>query len=390
MAMTYKIWAGLVLALVMGLVAITPALAQDQACASPAFFIRGLEVEEEAASGDQARRQATQHAIAEAWQLLIDRLVLADQDASVLDEVVASDMLEFTSIVAETVLSKRYIGTLDFCFEREAVRRVFNQYRIQHAELTSEQLLLLPVFITASGRPYLWREPNPWKGEMLRILPDHNGLLDLHVPSGLALARSVSAEAVATGDQKTLARMAKADDVPMVIVTSARIVRNAFGGSGPLTPFGGGGQRSADQFDVVVSATLYDQEGNRISTIQTSRLPLAEEASDQFAYLARDIIDKIENVWRRANRVDFTDDNLIRLTLTPGSMQDWVATLEMLAALPPVEGYEVRQLSAAAGVVDLVLVGSRDAFDYALGQAGFQLTANDDAFVGGFVLTRVQ
>ena len=365
-----------------------------EACESPAFLIRGLEVEETASSGDRARRLATQKAIGKAWEELINRLVLADQNITVLTEVVASDMLKFTRIDSETVLSRRYIATLDFCFDREAVRRVFTQHRIAHAELTSERLLLLPVFVAASGRANLWREPNPWRAEMLRVLPDHNGLLDLHIPSGFAFARSVSAAALLAGDKNTLQRMARSDDVPMVIVSTASIASNLLSGPTPFDPNtanGNGGRGLGSGYEVLVEATLYDQEGNRISNIQSSRLPLAaDQLDEQFAYLARDIIGKIENVWRRANRVDFTDDNLIRLSLTPQSMGEWVATLDMLESLPPVEGYQVRQLSASSGVVDLVLVGSRDAFDYALGQEGWRLVNNADGGVGGFVLTPVQ
>lgn len=371
--------------------------ATGEACESPAFLIRGLEVEETASSGDRARRLATQKAIGKAWEELINRLVLADQNITVLTEVVASDMLKFTRIDSETVLSRRYIATLDFCFDREAVRRVFTQHRIAHAELTSERLLLLPVFVAASGRANLWREPNPWRAEMLRVLPDHNGLLDLHIPSGFAFARSVSAEALLDGDKNTLQRMARSDDVPMVIVSTASIASNLLSGPTPFdpntsnNPDGRGGRGLGSGYEVLVEATLYDQQGNRLSNIQSSRLPLAaDQLDEQFAYLARDIIGKIENVWRRANRVDFTDDNLIRLSLTPQSMGEWVTTLDMLESLSPVEGYQVRQLSATSGVVDLVLVGSRDAFDYALGQVGFRLVNNADSGVGGFVLTPVQ
>ena len=354
---------GAVLWAILGVFA-SPAPARAiEACESDAFLITKLHAEAEASTGQLARKIATEATRARAWQILLDRLVLGGQDAAALREVDALSMVHFTRVVRETVLSNRYIAQLDYCFDRQLVRGLFREHSIAYAEFMSERIMLLPIFIK-SGRGHLWRKPNPWKASMENILPEHRGLVRLGIPSGVAIERSISGAGILSQGRAYLTKAAELDAAAMVLVSTAE-VQNGI---------------------LVVAGTLYHRDGRKLAETNALRVEAGGNINAALDNLAADFVEEIEQVWKQANRVDLERETSVRVSVAVESLEQWFGLEAKLKRLAPIERIDLRQFSATEAVMDMALIGSRDTLDYALEAAGYALSVNEDAGIGGYVL----
>ncbi|MEC8727191.1 MAG: hypothetical protein VXX58_00250, partial [Pseudomonadota bacterium] len=305
------------------------------------------------------------------WQILINRLVISGQNIKPLMETEPNDLLLFTRVQNETVLSSRYIADLDYCFDRQLVRQLFRENNIAYAELISDRIMLLPVFISGD-RANLWKQPNPWKNTLERILPDHNGLVRLSIPSGLVLERSITGQGIIADRETVIAKAAQLDQVSMVLLTTARVTISSAG------------------LELAVTGGLYNRNGQQLAALEETRLPMTK-STDLPSYLntlGQDMIANIEQVWREVNLVDLNAQNMLRLSVEIISLEEWFALLANLKDLSPVEQLELRLLSADMAVMDVTLNGSSEAMDYALEQIGFRIEPNPDTSVGGFFLIK--
>ena len=362
---------GIIISLLLWIVALSVPAYADEACESDAFLIKNHHAEAEAATGNLARKQATDTALDTAWQILINRLVISGQKIMPLMEIEPNDLLLFTRVQNETVLSSRYIADLDYCFDRKLVRQLFRENNIAYAELISDRIMLLPVFISGD-RANLWKQPNPWKNTLERILPDHNGLVQLSIPSGLVLERSITGQGIIADRERVIAKAAQLDQVSMVLLTTARVTISSAG------------------LELAVTGGLYNRNGQQLVALEETRLPMTN-STDLPSYLntlGQDMIANIEQVWREVNLVDLNAQNMLRLSVEIISLEEWFALLANLEDLSPVEQVELRLLSADTAVMDITLNGSSEAMDYALEQIGFRIEPNPDTSVGGFLLIK--
>ncbi|MGB1036705.1 MAG: hypothetical protein ACPGYQ_05735, partial [Candidatus Puniceispirillales bacterium] len=219
---------GIIISLLLLIIALSVPAYADKACESDAFLIKNHHAEAEAATGNLARKQTTDTALDTAWQILINRLVISGQNIMPLMEIEPNDLLLFTRVQNETVLSSRYIADLDYCFDRKLVRQLFRENNIAYAELISDRIMFLPVFISGD-RANLWKQPNPWKNTLERILPDHNGLVRLSIPSGLVLERSITGQGIIADRETVIAKASQLDQVSMVLLTTARVTISSAG-----------------------------------------------------------------------------------------------------------------------------------------------------------------
>ena len=359
----------IILSIVLMLTIFTLSAHANEACEYEAFLIANHHAEAEASTGNLARKQATDEALKSAWRKLINRLVIAGQDITPLMQIEPINVVLYMRVQNETVLTTRYIADLDYCFDRELVRQLFREYNIAYAELVSDRIMLLPIFISGD-RTNLWKQPNPWKNTLERILPNHNGLVQLSIPSGLILERRITGQGIIADPKSAIATAASLDNVSMVLLTSARVTIASSG------------------LELAVTGGLYDRDGNQLAELEETSMPVTN-STDLPKYLdqlGQDMIANIEQVWRQVNLVDLNAQNMMRLSVTITSLEEWFQLLTRLENLSPVETVQLRQLSADEAVMDITINGSPEAMDYALEQLGFRIESNPDTSVGGFVL----
>ena len=332
-----------------------------QTCPGKAFLVRGVEVSASAGSGSEARAVATQQGLEQAWRSLAGRLLLeggTDQggDAAGADAVL-DDMVDHIRVVNETVLSQRYIATFDYCFDRGKIRAHFAGLGARHAELVSAPMLVLPVW-NGGGGARIWRRPNPWVEAWEEVLEGRDGLVTLRLPQSLAVERAVSPEAAREGRRETLARAAGIEEAEKVIVTV-------------MTP-----RVEGDTMTVSVSAGLHGRGGVLESVFYDldSHSFAVDSAEESMLWLAGQIAEGIERVWRDVNAVALEETApAFALRIPADDIAEWRGMVDRLRSLSPVERVGVLQLARGGGVVRVELSSSMQSFVYALEAEGLAI-----------------
>jgi hypothetical protein len=85
------------------------------------------------------------------------------------------------------------------------------------------------------------------------------------------------------------------------------------------------------------------------------------------------MLESIDEIWRRTNVVNLGDGGILMISVKTRSNKEWVATLDILRALQPVESLSVVKLDSDGGIVRLKLAGSVRSLSYALERRGLKL-----------------
>ena len=132
----------------------------QQTCILPAFSVNNVNIDEIADTGTLARETGISKASAYAFERVLGRLLLAEEDVfELLSRVKSQDYLDYLHIHKETTLARRYIGEIDFCFDAREVRGLFRKNGMGWAELVSPPIVTMPIWKEASGA-VVWNENN--------------------------------------------------------------------------------------------------------------------------------------------------------------------------------------------------------------------------------------
>ena len=327
----------------------------DGSCQTSAFFIEGVEVSARANDAEVARQMAMDEALEAAWKRLAGR-VLLEPEAMTFDNASVRNLVDYVRIDKETVLPKRYLATLTYCFDRDMTRAYLDERDLVHAELRSSPMLILPVW-NMSDQPRLWRRPNPWAEAWTALMRQRDGLVDLKLVGSLGTERALTAEDVTAFDSYSLARAAQLEGVEQVVVTV-------------VTPRMEGGRLKA-----AVQATLFDRQGVKESEFfrRDDVVFSSVETAGSMAELAAEIEGQIEYVWRDVNRISLRESGAFTLRIDASSVRQWSQQLALLKSLAPVEDLKVMQLDSGGGQVRLMLSSSMRSLNYALESAGLDL-----------------
>jgi hypothetical protein len=338
---------------------VSPVLAQstDNTCSSDVFYIQNIETSAVADTSQKARVAATTKALLAAWQALNGRLLLSGQTLQT--NFTAEDVmpyLDYTRVVSETVLPSRYIATFDYCFDPVKVRDFYGFNNLRHAELFSDPILVLPIWNGLDG-PRLWSKPNPWVEAWVKLLSEQKGLLDLRLPNNLATERTIDAVSIQARDRATLSKAAELEDSERVLVMV-------------MTPTRAGRKNLLD-----VKADLYDRSGlfeSMAYTLDDAEVTI-ESLIPSIDNIALAMLESINEVWRRTNVVNIEEGGILTVTVKTRSIKEWVATLDTLRVLQPVESLSVIKLDSDGGIVRIKLAGSVRSLSYALERRGLKL-----------------
>lgn len=329
----------------------------DSNCPAPVFYVEAIDVSVEADTSQKARRIAGDLGVKKAWEVLKNRLLLTDQsDDGAVKVSKLHDLIDHTRIAQETVLPSRYIGQLDYCFDRAKTRQFFQDHSFRHAELPSGKMLVLPV-LNIGTAPRLWRRPNFWAEAWAVNLQNRDGLVDLQLASSLSVERSVAVEPVIRGERDVIATAAGLEKAEHVIITV-------------LTP-----SLEGDNARLDVRADLYDRHGNFETTIYSLdrvELPIPQLPTT-LGSLVENMTNGIENIWRTANVINTQDRGFLLLRVPASSIKQWSDRIRILNNLAPVERLTVVQVSSTGGIVRLELAGSLTSLNHALEVHAFTL-----------------
>ena len=152
--------------------------------ANQVFKVENIEVDETSHTAIAAREKALEIGQKKAWELLVRRVTLTDENSQIvelsLDEI--KSLVQSYEVVRERVSPVRYLATLTVIFNPNLVREILLKNGVTFSETPSLPILLIPVFeINSVSR--LWKTPNPWMNVWRENLYD-DSLIPLIIPEG--------------------------------------------------------------------------------------------------------------------------------------------------------------------------------------------------------------
>lgn len=152
--------------------------------ANQVFKVENIEVDETSHTAIAAREKALEIGQKKAWELLVRRVTLTDENSQIvelsLDEI--KSLVQSYEVVRERVSPVRYLATLTVIFNPNLVREILLKNGVTFSETPSLPILLIPVFETNSVSR-LWKTPNPWMNVWRENLYD-DSLIRFIIPEG--------------------------------------------------------------------------------------------------------------------------------------------------------------------------------------------------------------
>ena len=290
--------------------------------------------------------------------ILFRRLVLA-ADVNRLPQLTAAQIAEFVqgfSVANERSTTGRYLADFTVRFRADAVRALFQQYRVRFAEAESKPLLVFPVY-GASGSAVLWEEPNPWRLAWAQA-GGRGGLVPIEVPLGdLSDMNAVGAEQAIAGDAERLRALADRYGTSEILVAQARLDGDPESGTAALrveSRQGGSGSLAAGP-----SGSYQQQPGE-----------------DFPALLARAVegtIVPIETAWKQQNALDFSTQNQVLVSVRFADVGEFGEVQRRLSQVPTILNRSVSLLKRNRADMRLTVLGSLNQFGTAMAQRGLLL-----------------
>ncbi|MCW5772296.1 MAG: DUF2066 domain-containing protein, partial [Rhodospirillaceae bacterium] len=149
-------------------------VAAATAARADVYAVSGVRVE---ATGDRpevARAKAVASGEMLAFERLLQKMTLAEDGPRLPKpsaEAVRGAVRNF-SVEEENGRGTRYVATITYRFDREAVRAMLEGAGVPFVDAPSPPLVVLPVWVEG-GKRLLWDDPNPWREAWMRHTPDN-------------------------------------------------------------------------------------------------------------------------------------------------------------------------------------------------------------------------
>ena len=310
-------------------------LASASVASADVFTIRGISVdaigEDVIAAKDAAIGQGQSQALERLW----DRLVQAQDRASV-PPVLDNDIERFVqnfSVSDEKTSDVRYIADMTVQFAAQPVRDHLRFAGIPFVDKPAPTAVVLPIYADALGEQ-LWQSGNPWLEAWVNSYT-RDSLSPIIAPLGdLADMSLIDAERAATGDRVAVQAFAEHYGVENAIVTRASMI---------------GDQSLQISFQEVGTP----ERAGSLALVNG-----ADETPEEL--LLRAVIEtqaRLEQDWRQANTVRFDQQAQLVALIPLRSLDDWIAIQKDLGAIPAVAGTRLLSMTREAAIVDLAYYG---------------------------------
>jgi len=335
------------------------------AVAAPAdiYTVAGVSVDATAATEVAAKKASVAGGKAEAFRVLLDRIVLAEDRARLEapDEAALERLIMDVSFAQERFGGGRYLAELTVRFLPDAVREFLRERDVPFAETVSRPVLVLPVFQVA-GATLLWDDGNTWFTAWNEAEPP-NGLLPLVVPlNDLSDTLRISAGMAVALDGERLDSIAEKYDAASTMVSVVKLRTDPKTGVLELTVttrFHGPGWKSAPPLEAVLPG---DADA-------TEAILVAEAVSV--------VMSQAEEEWKRRNLLRFDQQQVLSILVPLSGMEHWVKVRRTLADIAAVRHASISQITLDEADVDLAFVGNMDQLQVALAQEEFSLSYSD-------------
>ena len=338
--------------------------AQDN-CSADVYAVTNIHLDENATTGTLAREQAIKAATDKAYQKILRRILVANQEgAAAMTALNAANFVDFIHIDNENALAQRYIADIDICFDAARMRAALIENNLEWAELITAPILLLPIWQDPSG-VRVWTRNVLWLDSWRTLEMQSDSLVrTAFLEPDFVLERQLKGSLFLNGDIQTLQKAAEAAGAVQIVLLYAGL------------------DYSATQPALRMQATLFNQDGTKLATIAETQLAMDGQTSMQIVFeeFQLQVIDALETGWRQANLyvVGGRDDVFVEVSaVSPAS---WYRAQEILAELPVVTAVSVHSLTAESGILKLQISGPVEALQMAVLASGYRLDASDNAY----------
>lgn len=351
----------LLVVLTLGLAISEPALAANDRCNEPIFGVAGVQIDQRAENASKARDMGIRNAAERAFAIVLDRLLpTAEGQAQFMAVHDLDNFSDFTHIVEENNLEKRYIATLDFCFDASRLRQAMIAAGLQWSELQSPPILVVPVWKGPDGAR-AWYRDNKWLASWWDAVASYSGLLSLRqLDRNLINERQFRGEDLADAKPAKLAAAASLVKAEQIMVVMAALDYE--------------GSKSV----ITITARLFDKNGQLLTDIlYGDQMIVTNLDQDGLDKMRRKIIAKMDSSWHMANLIDGAVADYLTVFMPVSSIKDWAKRLTVLNEVAVVQSYDILSLDTKGGQVVLRLVGSREALGNALAPHKLELVDDD-------------
>jgi len=329
------------------------------------FTVRGVAVDETAATAADARQAALAVGQRRAFRRLMARLVPEDQqplipqvDANTLQYYV----LDF-SVNNERTSAVRYLADLTFRFNPTEVRNLLRGAGVAFAETRSKPVVVLPVYRDTVTESTLWLGNNPWR-ETWAQRPGDDGLVPMLVPIGdLEDFAAIDAAKALAGDAEALRAIAARYGSEDVLVTEASQSGDPQSGSAVLrvvTRRYNGGVPGITLRDNLVQVTGEPYEG------------FLQRAAAR-------IDDAVQEAWKQQYLLQYGNQRSILVFVPLEGLDDWLTVRRRLEGVAAIQQAGLTTLSPKEAQLEIIFVGDEQRLTRALAQSDLFLALRPDS-----------
>ena len=341
--------------------------AQSSACSLPAFGVTGVQIDSLGETGERAREIGIRRSIQDSLSKIVSRVV-QNQDAQALsvDDIDATDFVDFIHIQDETALANRYIATIDICFDAPSLRDWMRSKNLQWAEVASPPILILPIWREPSGIR-VWQRNNVWLEDWYKLSDRHDGLVNfVSIEQTLNNERQIRADAAFDQQPRILQTAAKLSKAQQILWVYAAL------------------NYGADDRTVSLKASLFDDEGRKLSDVLERNITLNPTTNMvlEFDRFRLDVVQQVETGWQQANLVTskVLDSSYI-VAIELRSLKDWRRFQSVLREMQEIRSAQTVKLGVDRGSVRITLAGSASAFEQSIKTAGYDLRIEDGKYL---------
>ena len=314
------------------------------------FTVSGIAVDASASSATEAQTIAINSGRARAWATLYRRLTKA-QDwprQPALDETTLQRLIRNYLPKNERRSTTRYVASMTYVFNADAVRRIFRQDNIAYADTQAKPILIVPMspeYQQRSGWTSVWANPHYTGGAVPLVLPAGDAV-DASALGALKFS------AAAWQDVEPVASRAHAAEAWLVQAQTANgeitvKLRRLGPGASPTLP------------DVVVP------------------IPPGTPPAKVYASAADATANAIIDAWKGRAAVDYGKRSKLVAEVRIDSLGTWSAILQKLGTIPTISDVGVVAMNTGEARIAVSYVGTSDQLSLSLTQAGLALS-NDD------------
>jgi hypothetical protein len=316
------------------------------AAADDLFTVSGIHVDASAASSSAAQLAALAQGRPKAWAILYKRVTRA-QDAArqpQLDDAQLQRIIRTFNVTGEKRSTTRYVATVSFAFNPDAVQRVLQSSGIAYAQTQAKRILVVPFspnYSRSSGWAAALGNPRFSTSVVPFALP--GGAVDQSTLGGLTF------DAATWNDIEPAASRIRASEAVLMLAVPS-------------------GNR--------LTVTLKRVGAGQLPVKSSVDVPMAPGGAPATYSMAADAaVHALEEMWKAHSAVDFSQTGHLTAEVRIASLAQWGGLQAQMATVPNVSGISVQAIDVGEARITLTYLGSADQLREALSAQGISLTS---------------